>query len=245
MIAKGKFWIAGALPLALIACSGGGDSDDGAVNAAAANAVDPALAGALQDQIMVDPTLGQQSNGDAIRPPGKPYTGALPDAGVAAGGTVDTKGLMKAPPPTPADKSCGECQAARESATLGGLAARSPDAGVAGCAAQIEYSARWANRLPAGIPLYPTARVTEAAGTEGGTCALRVVSFTVAEPMQNLLDWYYTKAVRAGYSAEHQVDGQEHILGGTRDRDDAAYVLFLNPRADGGTDVDLVANRGN
>jgi hypothetical protein len=50
--------------------------------------------------------------------------------------------------------------------------------------------------------------------------------------------------VRAGYSAEHQLDGAQHILGGTRGRDDGAYVLFLTPRKDGGTDVDLVANNG-
>jgi hypothetical protein len=55
---------------------------------------------------------------------------------------------------------------------------------------------------------------------------------------------YYTKAVRGGYTAEHQVDGDEHILGGTRDRDGGAYVLFVTSRADGGTDIDLVANNG-
>jgi hypothetical protein len=63
--------------------------------------------------------------------------------------------------------------------------------------------------------------------------------------MQTMLDWYYTKAVRAGYTSEHQVEGQEHILGGTRDRDDGAYVLFMTARSDGGTDVDLVANNGS
>ena len=59
-----------------------------------------------------------------------------------------------------------------------------------------------------------------------------------------MLDWYYTKAVRGGYSAEHQVDGEQHILGGTRERDGGAYVLFMTPRADGGTDIDFVANNG-
>jgi hypothetical protein len=62
--------------------------------------------------------------------------------------------------------------------------------------------------------------------------------------MQTMIDWYYTKAVRGGYTAEHQVDGDEHILGGTRDRDGGAYVLFMTARSDGGTDIDLVANNG-
>ena len=73
---------------------------------------------------------------------------------------------------------------------------------------------------------------------------LRRPSFSAPQPMQAVLDWYYTKAVRAGYSAEHQVDGAQHILGGTRARDDGAYVLFLTARRDGGTDLDLVANNG-
>ena len=94
------------------------------------------------------------------------------------------------------------------------------------------------------MPLYPHARVSEAAGTDGGKCALRVVSFSAPVAMQGMLDWYYTKAVKGGYSAEHQLDGEMHILGGTRDRDQSAYVLFMTPREDGGTDIDLVANKG-
>ncbi|MEI9928377.1 MAG: hypothetical protein WDN44_12645 [Sphingomonas sp.] len=229
------------LPLALAACSG---SDDANNSDAAANGVDPALASALHDQIMVDPALGQQANGDSIRPPGQPYSAGVPADGVAANGdTVNDGPLMHVPAATTADNSCAACAAARESSTLGGLAAR--QGGVTGsCAANIQYGAGWAQRLPADLPLYPQARVTEAAGTDGGACQLRVVSFSSPQPIAAMLDWYYTKAVRAGYTAEHQVDGDEHILGGTRDRDAGAYVLYMSARPDGGTDVDLVANHG-
>lgn len=230
------------LPLALAACSSnsGGDNDD----SAGANGVDPALASALQQQIMVDPALGQQANGDTVRPPGQPYSGGVPADGVAAAGAIKDGDLMHAPAAVTADKSCKECAAAREATTLGGLAARQKDARTSGCAANLQYAAAWANRLPPDLPLYPQARVTEAAGTETGQCALRVVSFSSPQPMQTMLDWYYTRAVRAGYTAEHQVDGEEHILGGTRDRDSGAYVLFMTARPDGGTDIDLVANNG-
>ncbi|HWU95084.1 MAG TPA: hypothetical protein VN029_05770, partial [Sphingomonas sp.] len=102
----------------------------------------------------------------------------------------------------------------------------------------------WAQRLPRDLPLYPQARVTEAAGSTAGQCQLRVVSFSASQPMQVMLDWYYTHAIRAGYTGEHQVDGAEHILGGTRDKDGGAYVLFLTSRPDGGTDIDMVANNG-
>lgn len=231
------------LPLALAGC-GGSDSVTNA-DQAAGNAADPALASALQDQIMVDPQLGRQANSDAVRPPAQPYSGAVPDDAVAANtDKVNMEGLMKAPAPVQAGKDCPQCTAARESVTLGGLAARQKDKRTSQCAGSLIYSAGWANRLPADLPLFPQARVTEAAGSEAGKCALRVVSFSASQPIEAMLDWYYTKAVKAGYSSEHQLDGKDHILGGTRDRDGGAYVLFMTARGDGGTDIDMVANNG-
>ena len=195
---------------------------------------------------MVDPQLGRQANGDAIRPPGQPYSGGVPDDGVAANtDKLDMAGLMKTPAPTQAGKDCAQCAAARESVTLGGLAARQRDGRTSQCAASLSYGAGWATRLPRDLPLFPQARVTEAAGSEAGQCALRAVSFSAAQPMQTMLDWYYTRAVKSGYTSEHQVDGEQHILGGTRERDGGAYVLFLTARSDGGTDIDMVANNGS
>lgn len=242
MVRRLGFILLVVLPLALAACSG---SSDDSASANSANGVDPALASALQDQIMVDPALGQQANGDSVRPPGQPYSGGVPADGVAANGDAVKNGdLMHAPAPTTADKSCASCEAARDSVTLGGLAQRQKDGKTSSCAANIQYGAGWAQRLPADLPLYPQARVSEAAGTDGGQCQLRVVSFSSAQPLNTMIDWYYTKAVRAGYTAEHQVDGAQHILGGTRDKDGGAYVIYLTARPDGGTDIDLVANNG-
>ncbi|WP_404338383.1 hypothetical protein AB2M62_05645 [Sphingomonas sp. MMS12-HWE2-04] len=231
------------LPIALASC--GKDPEAVADVNLSGNIADPALASALQDQIMVDPQLGQQANRDAVRPASQPYSGGVPSDAVAANSNpVDASKLLHAPAPTTAGKDCAQCKAGREAITLGGLAQRQKNVRTSGCAGSLRYSAAWAQRLPADLPLFPQARVTEAAGSEGGKCALRVVSFSAAQPMQVLVDWYYTKAVRAGYTAEHQLDGAEHILGGTRARDDGAYVLFLTARPDGGTDIDLVANNG-
>ncbi|WNO54546.1 hypothetical protein [Stakelama saccharophila] len=232
------------LPLALAACSGNDDDQDlGALDnqlIGQGNGVDPAITGALRDQIMVDPDLVGQSNGGAIRPPSQPYSAGVPKTGTARRAAADGK-LMRAPAPVKA-KACSECEAGRESLTIGALAANQPAA--KGCAADLDYSAKWAQRLPDGLALYPRAHVIEAAGSTGGRCHLRVVSFWADQPMQHMLDWYYTQARRAGYDAEHQVDGNEHILGGTRTSDGGAYVLFMTPRKGGGTDIDLVANRG-
>lgn len=216
--------------------------DNELVDAGSGNAQDPAMTAALHDQIMVDPALAQQANKDTVRPPAKPYSGELPADTVGATSSASA-GPAEALKHAPAPGSCPQCVAARESLTLGALAARQKDKSTASCAADMHYSASWANRLPADVPLYPDARVSEAAGNASGACALRAVSFSTGAPMQTVLDWYYTRTTGAGYTAEHQADGADHVLGGTR-RDGGAFALFLTSRRDGGTDVDLVANNG-
>ncbi len=246
--------IALLLPLALVACGSGKEEDRNldsldaelADGNSTGNVRDPALMSALHDQIMVDPALAGQANADAIRPPGQPYSAPVPPDGAAPVAVAAATGTSETIKPAPAAQSgdCPQCAARRESLTLGALASRQ-GSGAQACAANVHYSTRWALRLPNDLPLYPDARVTEAAGTEDGNCALRIVSFASSAPLQTIIDWYYTRASNAGYSGEHQADGDEHVLAGTRDRDGAAYAVFMTPRDGGGTDVDLVANNGN
>lgn len=246
------------LPLALVAC--GKRSDDrnldsldnelAEAGSGGANAGDPAMTGALHDQIMVDPALAQQSNANAIRPPAQPYSGAIPPDGIAqppaaapaVTGAATSERIR--PAPAPASTDCPNCKAKSASLTLGALASRQKDRRTSACAGAMRYSADWADKLPADVPLYPGARVGEAAGANTATCALRAVSFSASAPLGTVIDWYYTRVINAGFSAEHQSDGAQHTLGGTRVRDGGAYVLFFTARRDGGTDVDLVTNNG-
>lgn len=240
------------LPVAIAACGPAAKTDRNldsldaelADGNSTGNVRDPALMSALHDQIMVDPALAAKANNDAIRPPAQPYAAPIPadtaQNRVAASTTSET--IKSAPAPKGGD--CPQCKARRESLTLGALASRQARGGARNCAANVQYSTRWALRLPAELPLYPDARVTEAAGNERNGCALRIVSFASAAPTKTLIDWYFTRVSGAGYSGEHQADGDEHVLAGTRDRDGAAYALFLTARDDGGTDVDLVASNG-
>lgn len=233
--------LAPAIALTIAAC--GATPDGQATNAdpghGASSANDPVLRAALRDQIMVGPDLVQQANADTIRPPAQPETGALPPDGIATIAAAVPGKLRAAPPPAAA---CPLCAAARRSITLGALA---ESQGVsAQCVAGIGYAMGWANRLPAGVPLYPDARVAEAAGADGAGCALRAVSFASAAPMQRMLDWYYTRGAEAGYRATHQADGVAHVLAGRRPDDKGMFMVVLKPRHDGGTDVDLLADGG-
>ena len=195
---------------------------------------DPAVRQALRDPIMTDPGLQQQSNANAVRPPARPDSGAVPPDIVRAD-PVDPASLRHAPPPA---DGCPQCRAKAGAYTLGALAAAQP---VTRACATVSYSAGWANRLPADLPLYPDARVTEAAGS-GGACALRAVSFASGAKAAKLIDWYFTRTSAAGYRPEHRAENGVEVLGGTRGA--AAFVVYVTPRPGGGADVDLVTNAG-
>lgn len=205
-----------------------------------APARDPALTASLADQIMVDPTLAQGANANAVRPPPRPDPGSTPPVDIAQiPDRVDARMLKRAPAPS---ADCPECRAAAGALTLGALASRQQTPRTADCANGIGYSADWANRLSADLPLYPDARVVEAAGASRNGCRLRVVTFASSAPLGKIVDWYYTQATKAGYSAGHKADGTQHVLAGTRGTD--AYVVYASPRAGGGTEIDLVVNAG-
>jgi len=206
----------------------------------AGNQRDPAAAGALRDPVLTDPQLAQTSNANAVRPPPRPDPGGVPpDATGARADPVAAGSLRHAPAPA---GDCPSCRRADGALTLAELARRQPGSAAARCAGQLRYSAGWANKLPAAAPLYPDARVTEAAGADTPGCVLRIVSFRTGAPVGKVIDYYYTRASAAGYGAEHQASGDRHVIGGTKG--DGAYVAYVSPDPGGGSIVDLIANRG-
>ena len=175
---------------------------------------------APQQEIIVDPKL-------AARTPAAAESAAK----TALGGRILTAPAPKAMEP------CDDC-AAKEPVTLGALAA---DPAKGKCDAKLTYNNDWAKRLPAAFNVYPRALVREAAGVAGAMCNIRVVNFQTAASKQAVLNYYHTLATRAGYTSDHRIEGQEHLLGGTKG--DLAYVVMLR-RAGSMTDVDLVASGG-
>jgi hypothetical protein len=111
------------------------------------------------------------------------------------------------------------------------------------CGVPFVYGPQFAERLPAEFPAYPGGRVTEAAGSDSGDCHMRVVTFRTADPHARVLAHYRGLATRAGYSAEHQVRGVDHVLGGINAGTDAAFYLIVTP-LERGSDVALIVNNG-
>jgi hypothetical protein len=225
--------------LGLAACSDAPTKKDvdklDAELAGKASEADPALTAALEDQIMVDPSLSNQSNADSIRPADEPLQAPIPPEPKADSyaGAVSGSGTATA-------------SAAKGAVTLGQLAkqqATVDKTNFNGCGLDVDYSMQWSTRLPGDLPLYPQARVAEAAGSNTGNCQLRAVTYTANASPRALVDYYVANARKAGYSAQHKMDDGAHVVAGTRGNE-AYYVILSETRA-GGTSADFVANNGS
>lgn len=233
------------LALLLVGCGGDrGPADTQDLDAldrdlAAGNQRDPVLTTALADQIMVDPALVQSANAHSVRPADRPTSAGIPPDGSPTD-PVPASVVPTSPNPR---ADCPDCAARNGSLTIGALAERQRNAAIGGCAATLGYSAGWATRLPAGVPIYPGALIREAAGTDAGGCTLRVVAFATGAGPAKAAAFYHARARAAGYATDIQTNGPGRIIGGTRPgNDNAAFVIYADPRSDGGSDVQLVVN---
>lgn len=192
--------------VSLGACSGDNAedvprSDDGRV--------DPAMARALDEQIMVDPDLVDQNMASAAiniaAPDGSLPTHelglrALADARAAALIEIGGPGKMLKAPRADGDAGLFLSQAAANGE----------------CAQQAEYTMQWAARLPRSFPVYPHGAVQEAAGSDAAGCTLRVVSFITPVPLDEVIDYYFSHASQAGFSAARVIEDGDDILWGMK-----------------------------
>jgi hypothetical protein len=212
-----------ALALALSACGGSADADMEAVDGKLTGKADsdPALTASLEDQILVDPSLSGKANEDAIRPASAPYQS-----------------------PVPADQAVKEVGGSSQ--TLGELASHQGKASKEsfnGCGLNVSYSAEYAARLPADLPLPKIAQVIEAAGSDDNGCRLRAVSHSVNRPINDVAAYYSQMASKAGYRPVTAPEGTGVMVSGKRAADGGAFYVILTPVA-GGTTADLVVNNG-
>lgn len=231
-----------ACALLLSACGGADEPQNLAILEAkvAHNATDPALREALEAPIATDPDLRREGNRDALRPADKPLDGALPNGLPArdaqaqalklAGGT-----LMPTPAATKSITTTGGAITLSGIAREQGLSAACDDP-------RLGYDLGWARRLPATLPLYPGAALKDAAGADDLKCTLRAATFATSASAQNVLDFYYTMARRAGFAAEHVEQDGGHALRGSRVKDGSTFYLALRPAPSGNIEGDLVVS---
>lgn len=223
-----------ALPLA--ACGKGDkDADLNALDAQLTNnAVDPGLQDALGGKIRVDPKYADQSGQAASAPKlsGEAAKAFAESVKLAGGKLLATPAVTQG---EGKDTPAALAAAAEEQRKPGGN-------GV--CRKQLVYGAQWASRMPDPFGVYPGARLKEAAGADKNGCTLRAATFVTPVPRQSVMDYYYTQARRSGFDAEHQVLGGDHVLGGTRADDGAAFLMIFTTAPGGRTNVDIIADKG-
>ncbi len=226
-----RLMLVSGLAMALAAC---GSADKPPVAGG-----DPALTGALADQIMVDPDLAAQNKGGAALAVSGPASAELPAearspeaiAAAKAEAVQVAGGTLQAVPAASTGEAGGEAPISlADLATSGG----NP------CASKVNYTAGWAAQMPAAFPVYPRGHTQEAAGTDADGCKLRVVNFVTPVAVDDILAFYFTRARGAGFDGEHRVEGNDHVLGGSKDG--AAYVVYARKLENGLTEVDLVTN---
>ena len=231
-----RFVLTGMVSLALLA-----GCDDKKKVEADGTGDDPAMSGALGDQIMVDPELSGQ-NGAGVSaesnsvelPPEQRSPEAIAAAKQEAAKKAGGK-LQSAPEP----KTGSTASLVENTATAAQVAASSQAAST-DCASRVEYSMNWATKLPAALAVYPRGAVQEAAGTEKDGCALRVVSFVTPVETSDVVDYYYTQVRKAGYAAQYRLDGGDHVLGGNKGK--SAYIIYARKLDNGLTEVDLISS---
>lgn len=232
---RARFLLAAPL-LTLAACGGGDEAEDQIAEQ------DPATAGALGEDIMVDPDRIDQSGADGALAGGDPASSAVPmddatreqvnrardEARQLVGGRIDSA-------PKPGSSLTQTMIAAAQAIQRG-------NSGV-NCAQGAQYSAAWADRMPEPFTVYPRGAVLEAAGNDNQGCALRVTTFTTAVPQQEVVDFYHARARKAGFSADLMQKEGETVLGGRKG--DAAYYIAVARQDDGRTKVELLARAGS
>lgn len=228
-----------ALPAALLLTACGEDP------AQPDAAQDPALTAALGEQIMVDPDLVGMNDANAVAQL-PVQDGSLPtlDTGpeAIARARADALALVGGGSKlrkAPAAQELAEGPAAHTPLTAAVRAAAAPGADT-DCAGRAEYTTAWAARLPAAFPVYPRGAVQEAAGTDGGGCTLRVVNFQTPVPLDDVIDFYYTRAAAAGFTAGRVLQDGDDVLAGTKGNN--SYIVYARRMASGATEVDLVTS---
>jgi hypothetical protein len=141
--------------------------------------------------------------------------------------------------PAPRRAGCGTPTCAPEAPPVPTPGPRA--GGSCGAAAEFHTGPVWATRLPAAFPPYPGGQLIEAAGQQSGECRVRVVTFRTRDAYGRVLEFYRERAESAGYSAEHQPRGADHVLGGVNPATNGAFYLVVTP-VEGGSNVSLINN---
>lgn len=223
------------LPAVLAACSGA--PGDGAMGDPFA--FDPLVAAALHDPLMSDPDLSARNEANAVlgfaADTALPLLPASPEAAQAAreAGRLELLaegGMPPLPSPVPARIAL---PAPGGSAQEGLAAVGAPDA----CIAALEEGFGWSVSLPQVASVMPQGMVVQAGGSARAGCGLRLVRYHTAAPPEDVLQYHYVRAGRAGLQPQRHAGEGDAISGQSASGE--ALLAIVHKAASGLTAVDL------
>ncbi|WP_114521927.1 hypothetical protein [Altererythrobacter sp. ZODW24] len=206
---------------------------------------DPIMSRALGESMMIDPDLTGQNQANAAISDGS-RDGSLPPLNVSpdaiskaraeaidqVGGLAEMRSIG-----SPAEVTGEDDQPLPP--TLVARMAKSKF--VTGeCAGKASYTTAWAARMPEALPVYPHGAVQSAAGIAGGTCSTKAVNFRTPVPLPDVLDFYFTKAAKAGFKTEFSQIGGEQVLSGKKGGE--SFAVYARTVSAGIAGIDLVTS---
>ncbi len=203
--------------------------------------IDPAVIAAINDQILTDPDLSRQNEGNAALTGGIDHalplvndsSRAIDAAREEARALVGGRDRFRRLP------SAGERQVEIPLESRITVTARAAYAGASqACVRSLDPGFIWAARMPAAFPVYPRAATQEAAGSDAAGCALRAVNFRTPVPLEEVLAFYHTRALHTGFTSTLATAGDESVLRG--EYQGAFFALYARTDAAGLTEADLV-----
>lgn len=220
----------------LLAACGSKDADEKAADQ------DPVVADAVNDPIMADPDLAAQNRGNAALTGGGPASAQIPpfntspeeieQARTAAasllGGTVSP-----APPPQNTAEKSRLAGAETPLAVATALQFANGE-----CEKSFVFSAVWAAKLPPALAVYPRGHTMVAGGSDAAQCKLRSVRFVTPVATNDVADFYFGSAGKAGLAPQHSREGADEVIAGGKGAQ--KFAIYARKRADGLTEVDLV-----
>lgn len=219
---------------ALSACSNSADDDR------EGKAIDPLIEQALGDHLMVDPDLASQNEANAALTVG--YDSSIPPLLTGPEQRTKAKSASRAmlldggkivdlPEPNQYEnwpQLVGAITAAERAARI---EFAKP------CAQRLNYSAIWAARLPDFATIVPHGAVVEAAGNPENPCNIRSVTYHTDLPVEDVMQFHYNLAVRAGLAPLYS-QGDESAVHGTSPR--GSVAVHARPLSSFQTEVDIV-----
>jgi hypothetical protein len=220
----------------LAACSAGEEGS----TASAVIAADPVVARALYDPLMSDPDLSARNEANAVigfaGDSALPLLPATPEAAQAAreAGRLELLEAgeiapLPAPVSGPGPVSGRDASAAALLAALG-----APD----NCLAALEQGFVWAAALPPAAAIMPQGMVMRAAGADAAGCKLRLIRYHTPAGGTDVLEYHFTRAVRAGLRPLRYAEGGDSIA--ARAPGGEAWAVMVRAAAGGLTEVDVL-----